>query len=488
MNILITGATGYIGGKLITELMNYENDLTLLVRKKSNLYNGINCIKADLNDKKLKEKLKDFKFDLVVHAAGYVPQKMEDDIKAKAYNGNVKATENLLRSINTKKFIFLSTCEIYGKQKTSIISEKNRPRPVSYYAQSKILAEKKCQKLCQRKNIDLCILRLTTTFGAGDKINRAIPNFFNAAIDNKDLVVFGNGKDMRDYLYIDEVVSAIAFVANNFRKGTYNLSSGKGISINDLARKIIKIFKSKSRIIHREEPTTGNLVFSNDKFRMLFSFDFKMSIETALRRLVDKDKIFLDLDGTLINIDGRWYALHADLSKKYEAKPIQKQKYLVMKKSGIPESEIMNKSDIKKDYLNKYLRERIEKIESKEYLKFDKLKNGARQFLKKLQLNYEIILLTNRKNRLDCLGELQKLKIFNFFDRLYTLRKYSKEQVLKLEKTNNSIYVGDTLDDYKLAVNLGVKPFILTDGARSRESMHGIGRVFLFNNLKEIIK
>ncbi|MDD2807889.1 MAG: NAD(P)-dependent oxidoreductase, partial [Patescibacteria group bacterium] len=248
MKILITGASGFIGKSLVAQLLNYDVTLTLVLRNKSKKFFDFQQVVGDLNSKLTYEKIKD-SFDVVVHIAGYVPKKRSDDLAEKCIEGNIKATETLIKNIKTKKLIFISTCEVYGSQTNQIVSESDTPKPISNYAKSKLAAEKRCKELCKKYGIQLNILRLTTIYGPEDKIKRAIPNFVSAAKKNETIKIYGDGSDIRDYLFINDAIELLTSVIINFKPGVYNVSSGKGISIQGLARTVIDISKSNSKIV-----------------------------------------------------------------------------------------------------------------------------------------------------------------------------------------------------------------------------------------------
>jgi nucleoside-diphosphate-sugar epimerase len=494
MKILFTGASGYFGSEIIKELYaDKKAVVTLITRKYLPAYPKHTQIIGDIGDKYIYRKIKKNKFDLVIHCAGYVPKNSEEDIWSACKKGNVLATESLIKNIRCKNFIYISTCEVYGFQKGSEkIAEDCISNPISNYAKSKLLAENKCRELSRQKNIKLCVLRFTTIFGPDDKINRAIPNFIESALTNQDLKVVGSGKDKRDYLFIKDAVNAVILVINNFKDGIFNVSSGKGIAIVNLARNIKKFLGSKSKIkfIKKTVPKSApsKLVFDNSSFIKNFNFRVKYPIKIAISLIAKlKRCIFFDLDGTLIDINDRWYTLHRDLSKIYQFRPIPKKKYIKLKRAKKNEMDIIKKTNILSRDINSYIKRRIKLIEFDKYLRKDKLKPGVSRLLKKLKNFYTLILVTKRKNKKHCLKEIKYFGIKIFFSKIIIADCFSKEQAIK-NYLNDSVckfilLIGDTEDDYIIAKNLGIKCVLVSDGVRNKKYLLQLKPDYLADNI-----
>ena len=498
MKLLVTGTNGFVGKILVSKLLGQYKDIDLFlwVRKQSNVPAGVKQIVGDLYDEKLYKSLSDEKFDVVVHCAGFVPKCREDDNLKSNIEGNLHMTSILLRNINAKKVVFISTCEVYGlpTEEISIITEGYLPKPISNYAKSKLLAEEECERISKLRNFDLCILRLTTLYGNGDGINRAIPNFVSSALEGREINIFGNGEDIRDYLYIEDAVDVIVSAIFNFRVGMFNVSSGQGIAIKKLAEKVIKVFKSSSYIkfLELENKNNSSLVFDNKKIKKCFGFKQKYSLLGGIQKMAGKPNIYIDFDGTLVDVSDRWYQLHLDLSKIYNFKPINKEQYLLLKRSGESESTIILKTNIPKNSINDYLEERTKRIELKKYLKQDTLKYGSLDLLKKMSEKFNIVLVTKRKDKKACLDEIKRLEIEEYFFKILISGSFSKEQII-IDEYREDEYkgfwmVGDTNDDCDVARKLEMKSILVCDGVRDKIFLEKCNPDFLADKLINVKK
>jgi len=198
--------------------------------------------------------------------------------------------------------------------------------------------------------------------------------------------------------------------------------------------------------------------------------------------------IFIDLDGTLIDVSQRWYSLHVDLSHRYEYKPLPKSAYLNLKRAGIKESLIIGKTAIAPEVIGKYTQKRIELIETTDYLKKDELKAGALQFLEKLSKVAILILVTKRKNKVTCREELARLDIARFFSKIIIAGTLSKSQsirrIFKSQEYKHSLLIGDTEDDYLTAKKLGMRCILVCDNVHSKKRLAGLEPDYIIGNLR----
>lgn len=199
--IIITGSAGYIGSQLAKALD--ENELLLADRK-----NGI-----DILDN-FYEKYKSFKPDLIYHLAAQIEVQSKDPLQM--------LKDNVLGTIEITKFdcpvIFTSTAGVYGDKNTPA-SEEDEPNPENIYTITKLASEKILK--------NAVILRFANAWGGqGGK------GVFQKLRDGAK--IFGDGKNTRDFIHIDDIVSAL-IQAKNWKSGVYNIGTGKEISVNKLA-------------------------------------------------------------------------------------------------------------------------------------------------------------------------------------------------------------------------------------------------------------
>lgn len=242
MNILITGATGFIGRHL-TAALSKTYPTRCLVRKTSD----ISCLR-DLNvditigDLLVKDSLSPAldKIDLVYHLAGEVYSRRKDDY----YKGNVLATRNLLEACNekgTKRIIFLGSTGVYKPVSTkTLLTEESECEPITYYGKTKLDAE----ELIKKCDIRWVVIRAPVIYGPHQPpvLNR----FFLNAINKGKIYLFGNGDNLRTLCYIDNLIEGLVLLANKIDVDgkTYILSDESPYTIDE-------IIKTTSKVIHQ---------------------------------------------------------------------------------------------------------------------------------------------------------------------------------------------------------------------------------------------
>ena len=143
---------------------------------------------------------------------------------------------------------------MYGDHE-NIISEKSATVPLSPYGKSKLDAEIQIRKFADEFGFDAIILRLFNVYGKGqnDQYAGVISKFLKNISENKPLIIYGDGKQTRDFVSVYDVIRAIECAISSENSGTYNIASGKSISINELAEMVILSSGKKLDAIHKEE-------------------------------------------------------------------------------------------------------------------------------------------------------------------------------------------------------------------------------------------
>lgn len=254
MKIMVTGASGFLGKGMVDRLLLEGHSLVTLTSKSIDNYRNsdVKEVLADLTD--INQVVDCYNLnkdiDVIIHLAAFVPKNKSEDQIMKMYDVNVNGLINLLTCFgpNLKKFVYASTAEVYGlPQVTGLIDENELPSPVSYYGSSKLAGEHICNVYSLMNKLPITIMRFTVMYGPGDKINRALPNFIKTALKGDDLKLFG-GEEKRDYLYIDDAVEALYKACANNVSGTFNIATGKGVSVALAADSVVSLVNSSSKI------------------------------------------------------------------------------------------------------------------------------------------------------------------------------------------------------------------------------------------------
>jgi len=247
--ILVTGGAGFIGANLVSELLS-ENCRVVVIDnlstgREENLNPAAVFFNVDICDKKINEIFEKEKPDIVFHLAAQVNvrESVKDPIKDAKINilGSLNVLENC-KKIGVKKIIFASTGgAIYGE--ASIIpTPENYPEfPLSPYGAAKLSVERYLNYYHKNFYLNFVILRLANVYGPmQNPFGEAgvISIFCNKALRGENPVIFGDGKQTRDFVYVKDVVSAFISAAESDKTGIFNVGTGKESDINYVFSKI----------------------------------------------------------------------------------------------------------------------------------------------------------------------------------------------------------------------------------------------------------
>jgi len=262
MKILVTGGAGFIGKYLVESLIknnvvtiydNLENSSEKSIT--SLIESGACFVKGDILDYELLEK-SSVGHDVVIHLAAksdVIESTLHPEITEKT---NVEGTENVLKCCvenDIKKIVFASSAAVYGDSTEIPITEKSLTNPISPYGKSKLSAEITIKKICEENDLKYVILRMFNVYGKGQNENYSgvITKFLRNITNKEPLVIYGDGKQTRDFVSIHDVVKAFECALKSEKNGTYNVASGESLSINELAE--IVSFKKKLETKHMEK-------------------------------------------------------------------------------------------------------------------------------------------------------------------------------------------------------------------------------------------
>ena len=280
MRALVTGHTGFIGSNMADFLK--REDVEVIGYSSS-----FGCDIFNL------DQLKRFveKSDLVYHFAAYTKPGESITNPVQAIETNVKGCLNILEACRAHDvpLIYPSSCEIYGNSNKRI-SEDAPLKPLNPYAASKAAADRICYSYYISYDMDIKIVRFFNPYGLKQQLNKIIPTLYFQAIDNKDLTIFGDGADTRDYVHISDIVRGL-WLARDLPLGeVINLATGKATTNLEIANMILKLTNSKSEVTFVEYPKEfGNIknqVGSFEKAKNLIGWRPEVGLEEGIEKTI----------------------------------------------------------------------------------------------------------------------------------------------------------------------------------------------------------
>lgn len=291
MRILVTGGAGFIGTHLVYQLSKEKKNKIIIFDNfhRSDINNilknkNVNLIEGDIRDYKSIKNIGNI--DFIYHLAAQSNVLGSFTNPDYTFSSNVIGTYNLLKYATgkkIKKFIFLSSREVYGNPTYLPVDEKHPLGPINMYGSTKAAGEMLCKTFMQQNGLAVTTLRMANVYGLGDK-DRVIPIFLDNIRRNKNLTIFG-GKQVLDFIWVGDAVNAIIEISNKdkYDEETINIGTGVGTSINDLAKKIIKISNSGVDIIKKKQRVIDveKFISKSDKFKSK-----NLNLDDGLKRMI----------------------------------------------------------------------------------------------------------------------------------------------------------------------------------------------------------
>jgi len=309
MNILITGGAGFLGSHLVDRLLAEDNNVTVIDGHSTNItviddFSHGKYVNLH-NDPRLKvyniSILEDISYlfegiDTVFHLAALTRPQWSIDHPEEVTKVNVGGTLKVLehsRDNKVKRVVFVSSSDIYGDQEIYPTPEDVLPNPMNMYALSKWVGELYCELFNKLYGLEYNIIRPFNAYGTRMPLTgiwtSAIATFIDAMINKKPFKTFGNGKQTRDFIYIDDIIDLLMILAKSKVKNeVFNCGSGTQNSINEVREIIERLTNTRVKFerlpAQFEKKTT---LADMSKAEKLLNWKPKISLEEGLKRTIE---------------------------------------------------------------------------------------------------------------------------------------------------------------------------------------------------------
>lgn len=305
--ILVTGGAGFIASDLALRLSeDAENSIVVVDNFQTGspdkvphgTHDNIHFIKCDVNNyEDISSVFYAYRFDYVFHYAALVgvkrtlknPVKVLDDI-----NG-IKNVLSLSKNTGVKRVLYSSSSEVYGEPVEIPQNEETTPLNSRLpYAIVKNIGEAFLRSYQQEFNLDYTIFRFFNTYGPKQSKDFVVSKFLNAALEDKDITVYGDGLQTRTFCFISDNTEACvkAFYEDEVINDVINIGSNKEVTILELAQTIIKATDSKSKVIHLDPLKEGDMTRrmpDNSRMLKILGRDL-IPLEEGIKNIIHSDQ------------------------------------------------------------------------------------------------------------------------------------------------------------------------------------------------------
>jgi UDP-glucose 4-epimerase len=306
MRFLVTGGAGFLGSALANQLASDGHQVQVLDDlsngRPDHLHPAITFAKGDVDNIPLLWSLL-YDVDCVYHLAARVSV-AESHLHPREYNrvnvGGAVSLMEAMRDTGVMRVVFTSSGAIYGRQPQQPVHEHDTPRPDSPYAVSKWAAEQYIHTIGELWGIETVALRIFNAYGPrqSSPVSHApvVPRFLQQAVSGGSVVIFGDGSQTRDFVYVDDVVAALvsAATARQVNRQIINIGSGQETSVDALVDGMETAVNRRINRIYNPEKAGGvpRLAADISRAQQLLGFRPYINLEKGLRLMLQTDGRF----------------------------------------------------------------------------------------------------------------------------------------------------------------------------------------------------
>ena len=300
MKVLVTGGAGFIGSHLVDRLVQEGHEVVVVdnlsTGKRRNLNRAARFFKLDIQSWRLERVFRNERPNIVMHLAAQmdVRKSVEDPIFDAQVNvlGMLNVLQQAIKH-GVRKLVFSSSGgAIYGEQEIYPAPESHVTRPLSPYGISKLCGEQYLSYYQRVSGLQIVSLRYANVYGPRqdpDGEAGVVAIFIQKLLNNEQAIVNGNGRQTRDFVYVEDVVEANLAVMGQETQGTYNVGTGEETSINDLLRILVAHTNSTCKELHGPAKSGEQIrsVIDSSKLRQELSWEPRVELSEGLKRTVE---------------------------------------------------------------------------------------------------------------------------------------------------------------------------------------------------------
>jgi UDP-glucose 4-epimerase len=300
MKVLVTGGAGFIGSHLVDRLIQEGHEVVVVdnlsTGKRRNLNRAARFFKLDIQSWRLERVFRNERPNVVMHLAAQMDVRKSVEDPVFDAQVNVLGTLNVLQQAvrhGVRKVVFSSSGgAIYGEQEIYPAPESHVTRPLSPYGISKLCGEQYLSYYQRVSGLQMVNLRYANVYGPRqdpDGEAGVVAIFIQKLLNNEQAIVNGNGRQTRDFIYVEDVVEASLAVMGQETQGTYNVGTGEETSINDVLRILVGHTNSTCKELHGPAKHGEQIrsVIDASKIRQELSWEPRTELNEGLKRTID---------------------------------------------------------------------------------------------------------------------------------------------------------------------------------------------------------
>ena len=281
MRLLITGGSGFIGKNLVNRLADH-NVTTLADAGHANY-------KADITNPAIEEIFTKENPECVIHLAALINPRLSMKNPSSDILVNIMGTMNVLhacRKSNVEKVVFSSSCAVYGNPVYLPVNEKHATLPLSVYGASKLAAEKYIEMYCKAYGIKYTILRYANVYGPGSR--SVVSTFITKVSSGERPVIFGNGSQGRDYVYVDDIAAATEKAISKGAGKILNIGTGKSTTVLEVLKTVCIATGKSAKPLRKTAASADieNMHLDSSLAKRELGWEPTVSFDEGVRRMI----------------------------------------------------------------------------------------------------------------------------------------------------------------------------------------------------------